>query len=379
MRHQNHLRYIEMPMDNPQPRSHPANDEVSLKDVILSLREWLYYLLSQWKVLLIALVVGVILGLAYSFFTPKKYVAKTTFVLDEDSQTGGSMGALAGLSNVLGGGGGDGSLFSGDNIMWLYTSNRMLGETLLDTVNSGEKKIVLINWLLEIDHDLKSVDKKMRDNNSRYEGFPNMTLSRRELSRGQGQVLNAAISIIKSNYIQTSVENNTVGIVGVTFTSTEEAFSLAFARKIVALVNNFYINTKTQKEQEQVEVLQKKVDEYNHNMNQSMHQAANAADAVPYANPMLRSLQVKPQREVVDVQLNSTIYTTLVQQLEMAKVALAKETPLIQVVDAPELPLGTSHMGYFKAAISFGAIAFILFMLLLICRHTYINIITRSN
>lgn len=365
-----------MPMDTPKP-SGSSHDEVSLKDVILSIREWLHYLLSKWKVLVIALVVGGLAGIAYSYFSPRKYVAKTTFVLDDDSQDAQTLGALAGLSNVLGGGSGNGSLFSGDNIIWLYTSNRMLGKTLLDTAMRDGKKIILINWLLALDSDLKDADNKLRAADKRYQGFPDQLLDRQQLSRTQGQLLNAAIAKIRSKYIQVSNENNTVGIVGVTVVSREELFSFAFANKIVALVNDFYVNSKTQKEQEQVAVLQKKVDEFNKSMGASMHQAANAADAIPNANPMLRGLQVKPQREIVDVQVNSAIYTTMVQQLEMAKVALAKETPLIQVVDAPELPLTAVHWGFIKAVSLFGIIFVILTLILLICRRVYHNILEK--
>lgn len=352
------------------------NDEVSLKEVILSLREWLHYLLSKWKVLLIALVIGAIVGIAYSFFSPRKYVAKTTFVLDEDSQGGNSLGALAGLSNALGAGSGDGSLFSGDNIMWLYTSDRMLSETLLDTVDTEGRKVTLINWLLEVDGDLQDVDKKLRARDATYQGIPNQVLSRQGLSRSQGQLLNAAISIIKNNYIEVATENNTVGIVGVTFTSKDEGFSFAFAHKIVALVNDFYINTKTKKEQEQVAVLQQKVDEFNKSMGKSMHQAANAADAVPYANPMMKSLQVKPQREIVDVQVNSAIYTAMVQRLEMAKVALAKKTPLIQVVDAPELPLTIDHWSYGKSILIFALLILVLAVLVIFSSKYYTKLLS---
>ncbi|HET8573169.1 MAG TPA: hypothetical protein VFL76_04790 [Edaphocola sp.] len=365
-----------MPMDTDKP-SGPSHDDVSLKDVLLSVREWLHYLLLQWKILAIALLVGGLAGIAYSYFSPRKYVAKTTFVLDDDSQNGQALGALAGLSNVLGGGSGDGSLFSGDNIIWLYTSDRMLGKTLLDTVSKDGKKIILVNWLLQIDGNLQDADNKLREGDKGYHGFPDKVLNRPQLSRAQGQLLSIAISQIRSKYIQVSNENNTVGIVGVTFVSRDELFSFAFANKIVALVNDFYINTKTKKEQEQVAVLQKKVDEFNRNMGTSMRHAANAADAVPNANPMLRALQVKPQREIVDVQVNSAIYTTMVQQLEMAKVALAKETPLIQVVDAPALPLGVIHWGYVKAVCLFGIIFVILALMLLICRRVYRNVLEK--
>ena len=41
----------------------------------------------------------------------------------------------------------------------------------------------------------------------------------------------------------------------------------------------------------------------------------------------------------VDVQANTAILTELVKNLELAKVDLRKETPLIQIIDTPILPL----------------------------------------
>ncbi len=41
----------------------------------------------------------------------------------------------------------------------------------------------------------------------------------------------------------------------------------------------------------------------------------------------------------VDVQANKAILTELVKQTELAKVTLRKETPLIQIIDRPILPL----------------------------------------
>jgi uncharacterized protein involved in exopolysaccharide biosynthesis len=50
----------------------------------------------------------------------------------------------------------------------------------------------------------------------------------------------------------------------------------------------------------------------------------------------------------VDVQANTAILTELVKNLELAKVDLRKETPLIQIIDTPLLPLPYEKLGILK-------------------------------
>ena len=56
-------------------------------------------------------------------------------------------------------------------------------------------------------------------------------------------------------------------------------------------------------------------------------------------NPALNVRRAPVARNQVDVQANTAILTELVKQSELAKVTLRKETPLIQVIDKPILPL----------------------------------------
>jgi hypothetical protein len=53
----------------------------------------------------------------------------------------------------------------------------------------------------------------------------------------------------------------------------------------------------------------------------------------------------------VDVQENITILTELVKQSELAKVTLRKETPLIQEIDQPILPLKVEKIGKIKGVL----------------------------
>ena len=45
---------------------HNNNDEISLKELLEKGKEWFHYLLSQWKIIVLAGIIGGVLGLTYS-------------------------------------------------------------------------------------------------------------------------------------------------------------------------------------------------------------------------------------------------------------------------------------------------------------------------
>src|SRR5690554_6978570 len=97
-----------MNTNNSNIHSNPANDEISLKELILKIQEWWRYLLSKWLVILIVGILGGILGLLYSLNKKPTYIASLTFVLEEESKGGlGSLGGLAAMAGInLGASGG---------------------------------------------------------------------------------------------------------------------------------------------------------------------------------------------------------------------------------------------------------------------------------
>jgi hypothetical protein len=76
-------------------------------------------------------------------------------------------------------------------------------------------------------------------------------------------------------------------------------------------------------------------------------------------------------RHQVDVQANTAILTQVVTNLEMAKVTLLKETPLIQVIDKPILPLKKETTGKLKSLIVGGFLAEFLAVLFLVIKRKY--------
>jgi len=83
----------------------------------------------------------------------------------------------------------------------------------------------------------------------------------------------------------------------------------------------------------------------------SITRVAAANDNTFNLNPALNVRCAPAARGQVDVQTNTAILTELVKQSELAKVTLRKETPLIQVIDKPILPLAKQRFGKIKGLI----------------------------
>src|SRR5471030_918606 len=87
-----------------------------MQQFILKSREWGLYLLSKWIIILIALIIGGILG--YYSEKDKKitYLAKLTYVTEGAKSGGGDFGGMASFFGAGDGGGSGGAdAFSGDN------------------------------------------------------------------------------------------------------------------------------------------------------------------------------------------------------------------------------------------------------------------------
>ena len=68
------------------------------------------------------------------------------------------------------------------------------------------------------------------------------------------------------------------------------------------------------------------------------------------------------------MQANQAFYVQMIQNLESAKITLRKETPLVQVIDRPILPLDVSENNWKVAFIQGGIIGALLAIVFFIIR-----------
>ncbi|HLX52422.1 MAG TPA: hypothetical protein VKR58_00675, partial [Aquella sp.] len=72
-----------------------------------------------------------------------------------------------------------------------------------------------------------------------------------------------------------------------------------------------------------------------------------------------------------DVQASTAIYSEIVRNLEISKISLRQEMPLIQVIDKPVLPLDKNYLGKTKGIILGFIITSFLAIMVLITNRIY--------
>lgn len=316
------------------------DDEISLKELILKLKEWYHFLFSKWKIILIAGILGGILGLTYAYFQKPIYTAETTFVLEEGESGAGALGGFSGLASIAGIdlGGGGGGIFQGDNILQLYKSRRMIQETLLSADTFNNKSQLLIDRYIDFNKLREDWEKKPKLKHVSFLGGPG------SFSRLQDSIVTEIVTDINKNYLLVAKPDKKLSIISVKVIAKDEEFAKAFADRIVKNVNDFYVNTKTKKSSENLSVLQFQADSIKRALNNSISGVATAVDANPNSNPAFQTLRVPSQKKQLDVQVNAKAYEEIVKNLEIAKISYRNDKPLIQVIDEPVFPLKVARL-----------------------------------
>ncbi|WCT14906.1 lipopolysaccharide biosynthesis protein [Mucilaginibacter jinjuensis] len=336
----------------------PVNDEgITLKEVIYKLQGSFYYLKKKWGWIVIFTLIGTICGLMYALRKKALYEAVVTFALQDDQIQGGA-GLYTGLASQLGmdmSTSGSGP-FAGDNVLSLLKSNSMIEKTLLTTVNYKGKDMTLAECYIQFnelrqewqkDPELKSINFPANSNEDKF-------------SLKQDSVMKIFYkSIVKNNLVIEKVDEAT-NIISVTVNTGDQLFSKLFSEALINEVSKFYIETKTQKTVENVLILQHQTDSVRREMNMAISGVASSSDQNPNPNPNMQVLHVGAQRKNFDVQVNQTILAELVRNLQTAKVTLRKETPLIQIIDRPKLPLDIKVFSKFKGMIVGGLMGAVL-------------------
>ncbi|QXV67474.1 lipopolysaccharide biosynthesis protein [Mucilaginibacter achroorhodeus] len=320
------------------------------------------YLKRKWLIIFVCGIIGGALALSYAIFKKNVYKAECTFVL-QDGGSGG-LGQYAGLASLAGINieSGDDGLFKGDNIFELYRSRTMIMKTLLTEVNFQGKKEMLIDRYID-NNKLRKQWEKQKLGNIQFKGSPD------KFSRLQDSLVTDIVKKLNKSDLSVVKPDKKLSIIHVTLKSTDELFAQAFTNQIVKNVNDFYSQTKTKKSKFNVALLQKQADSVKAVINSSISSAASSLDASPNANPQLLVLKVPSQRKQVDLQTSAAVYGEIVKNLEISKLALQKETPLIEVIDPPILPLESNKLGKKIALVGGFAIAAILAAFVLVVKR----------
>lgn len=360
-------------MTNINDQNTNPDGEISMKDLILKLSEWWKYLLSKWVIIISAGIVCGSIGLIYASSKKTIYKAELNFAI-QDSNSGGLSGAM-GLASQFGislGGAAAGDEFSGENLLGLMRSRSIIEKTLLTNLIVNGKKETLAEFYI----DFNKLREGWKKDSQLYNLHFLPDIEREKFSLKQDSILNIFYkSIVANNLVVDKVEKK-LSIISLKVNSTNELFSKNLAEVLAKVVSEFYVQTKTKKATQNVMILQRQTDSIRRALNSAISGVAQSMDAAPNANPALQTLHVTSQRRQFDVQANTAILSELVKNLEVAKMSLLQDTPLIQVIDRPILPLEKERLNKLKAIIVGGIIGLFIALIILVLVRYFKNVMS---
>ncbi len=293
------------------------------------------YTLRYWRWLLIA---GIIGGGCLGIYTRLKsptYTASLTFVVEETKAGGGSvLSALSGSLGIdIGSISGGGSLLAGDNVLQLIKSHSLIKKTLL-TPYPDSGTYSLADKYADT-YDLKS---KWAENKKIGKQI-NFTANKTDFTRLEDSLLQTIVTRIDEKELEIAKPDKKLDIFNIEATMRDETLSQLFSERILNTTTDFYIETKTRRLRANVDRLQKRADSINTLLNRKTQSATESETLLLDANPIYSSPAVKAEISGREKMTIGAIYGEIVRNLEISKTALIQETPTVQIVDYPELPL----------------------------------------
>ena len=345
------------------------NDEISLKELVLKIKEWYQFLLTKWRLIIFAGIIGGLIGFTYAYFQKPTYKAVLTFAMEEEKSGGGGLGGALGLASQFGIdlGSSGGGAFSGANLIELMKSRKLVEKTLLSPIEVDGKAQSLVEYYLAFNEIKKDWDEKPLLKNV---SFP-IDADRTKFTLQQDSILkNLAAGLIKKDLV-ISQKDKKVSILSIEMNSTNEQFAKVFCETIAKETSEYYVEIKSKKSKMNVDILQHQADSIRAELNSAITGVAAAADNVFNLNSAMNVRRTPSARRQVDVQANTAILTQLVGNLELAKVTLRKETPLLQIIDRPSFPLEKEKVGKLKSLVLGGFLAGFLTVLYLVFSSLY--------
>ncbi len=338
-------------MENPIQET----DEISLKELISKAGAVVAYLKSLWLKLLLLSLLGGVGGFFYAKQQKPKYTAKLTFALAEG---GDKMVGISSIASQFGldMGGGSAGAFSGENLLELMRSRLLVEKTLLTLVDSAGKPKLLVNQYIDFNKPKKTKARKPTD--PVPVSFDIQSVEKRNFTLAQDSFLAKVSKDLTKTNLQVAKVDKKLAIVSVSFTGEDQWFAKNFTQILTQNVTEFYVETKTGQMRKNVQMMEHKVDSVKQALERAMYGVAEEVDGNQF---LVRGVAKVPQaKKQLEIQVLSTMYGELFKNLELSRTLMAKDQPLIQLIDQPRFPLEKKKMS--KLLTAMGG-AFLLFLL----------------
>jgi hypothetical protein len=340
-----------------------TNDEISLKEILIYLREIKRLILTKKYWVVGIAFAGASIGLVAAFLIKPTYKATLSFAIQDDNTS--SMSGIASVASQFGLslGGSSNSAFGGDNLYELFLSQHLIENTLLQPIQIDGKANNLLNLYIDT-YNLREGWAKSKKPEIRAMQFP-LNQQRSTFTRAQDSILQTIYTtIIKKPMLTAKNRDKKLSIGDIIFVSENEVLSQLFVENLIKEATDFYVETKTKVARQNYDSLKHQADSVKAVYDNAVAARASMADNVP--NAVRQSASVGVIRKATDMQIAATTYMAMNQNLQILKMSIDQDTPLVQVIDRPILPLEKDKLGKLKGLILGGFIGGFLAVLALV-------------
>jgi hypothetical protein len=317
-------------------------------------------LLKRWPLFcIIGLVFGVA-GFIYAWIQAPKYESNLTFVLNQGNNSGisGALNLAAQFGLNIHDQAND--VFSGDNIIEVIKSRRMVESVFLTVDTFNSTPYTLIEFYRQ---KMLNLDKKKISASPVH--FP-VGVMRASLNYAQDSVLYATFTDFTKFSLEADKPDKMLSIFSIRVKTSNEKFTKVFTDRLIHAADSFYTEICSKKERETLDILEQRVASMRGGLSSSLSSKAASEDA--NLNPAFAESQVPLQKQQINAQVYGSAYSELFKNLELARFQYLNKIPLIQIIDQANYPMKKIKAGKLKTSLMFAFtgifITFLIFWLI---------------
>ena len=311
-----------------------ADDEITLKDIILKIQEWFSIVWPhRTKIIALSLAIGLVAALYTKFIAKPTYSASYQLFFEEE---GSGMSSAMRLASSFGLGIGGGSASSSTTVQQYLTSRDNISKALREELDSG----LLVNRYYE-----KAFEKD-------EEFTEEFALKFGANQRYTDSIITEITLDLNEAYLGTSLDEET-GVVSFSINGKDESFVYDLAGLLVANTEEAFIDFKKEKSLSAVDAFQGKVDSLELAIDATLRRLGEYEDQ---NNSLVSSVdKMKRMRLTIDMEALKVSYGEYIKGLEMSKAELMNLEPPFKYFDAPTFPLYKEDGSAAKAGV-FGSV-----------------------
>jgi hypothetical protein len=353
-----------------------TDNELSLKEIIVTGQEYLQELLHNWK-LIILISIPLIFYMGYkAMTTDPTYSAELTFMVNEDD--GGGLGAVGGLLGQFGlGGGGGGGKYNIDKMLELSRSRKIMEQVLFEKREVEGKMDYLANHMLRI-YELR--EKWAKDNPDLADfSFRHSEVETFDMS--ERRIMKILYRMIVGNEspggLLTTSYGKKSGIINMACVTESEDFSILITDITFEKLSDFYVLKTIEKQKKTHELIEAKVDSVENLLHTKEYALASFKDT--HHGLWTSKNNLKEKQLMRDVEILNILYGETLRNLEIADFSLKSKTPFVQLIDTPISPLKKNKQSLLFDLIVGGILGGILGACIVIARKLYKDVLNETT